>query len=121
MSYLKKGMNEPLTEKELLEIIETFEDSKDELDNYSSDYNIEIKHGVSGNNDIENSPVEPVNSIPQTNDVSIPTCPNMSSKSKKVINRNVLWSKKNLCINQDALELEGSFNLPNFILDLDTP
>ena len=68
-------------------------DSEDELENYSSDEDIEIEHGVSGNDDIENSPVEPVNSIPQTNDVSIPTCPDMSSISKKVKYRNILWSK----------------------------
>lgn len=48
MSYLKKGMNEPLTEKELMEIIETFGDSEDELENYSSDDDIEVEHGVSG-------------------------------------------------------------------------
>ena len=64
----------------MLEIIETFEDSEDELENYFSDDDIEIEHGVSGNDDIENSPVQPVNLIPQTNNVSIPTYPDMSSK-----------------------------------------
>lgn len=126
MSYLKKGMNEPLTEKELMEIIETFGDSEDELENYSSDDDIEVEHGASGYDDIENRPVElthitDTDSIPQNSDISTPTCPDMSNKSKKVIYRNILWSKKNLYINQDALEFKGSSKLLNFILDLDTP
>lgn len=131
---MSRSRRELLTDAQLANILENLSSSEDDFEDFSDTDSIADPEYIPED---ENSPYEIQGNIQEFDDDAgerpvenesideVANQPSTSRSSKIAGNKKkstpLVWHKKNLQIDDDALNFKGSSDLPSHILDLETP